>query len=157
MDATDRREFILNAAKVVGISLCTFAVGSLVQSCEVDVVKPASTTPTGETATLLLSEAPELNTVGGAVKRTFGSHNGGSPVIIIRLDATTFVAFSSVCTHKGTIIDLPTQGSNVMICPRHDEEFRITDGEPLTGTAPSALRSYPVSYSEGSSSITITF
>lgn len=153
----DRREFLSTSLKTVGISLCAFAIGSLAQSCESDIVRPANVQPTGEQVTIYLTSEPDLNSNGGAIKRAFGTVNGGNPVIVIRLSETEFVAFSSVCTHKGEIINLPKAGSNVMVCPRHDEEFLITNGAPQTDTAPSPLRQFPVQFNSASMTLVITF
>jgi len=157
MSTTDRRDFLASAAKSVGFTICAVMLGSLTQSCETDLVRPAEDTSTGDRITLPLATEPDLAADGGAIKRVFDNYNAGNPVIVIRLSATQYVAFSAVCTHKGTIIDLPKNGSNVMVCPRHDEEFLITDGTPQTDTAPSPLKSFPVAYNAAENSITIVF
>ncbi len=157
MNTSDRRAFITTAAKTVGLSLCAIAIGSLVQSCESDSVSPANVTPTGDVVTLDVSAEADLSTNGGAIKRTFGNNNNGAPVIVIRITDTTFMAFSAVCTHQGAIIGLPKSGSNVMICPKHEEEFLITDGSPQTDTAPRPLQSFPTAYNASTHILSITF
>lgn len=157
MNVSDRRDFIATAAKTVGITLCGLALGSLVQSCEQDSVRPADATPTGSSVLLDITKEPELAAQGGAIKRTFDSNNNGAPVIVIRLDATSFVAFSAVCTHQGSIINLPAPGSNVMVCPRHEEEFLITNGAPQTDTAPRPLQAFATVYDPSTQILKITF
>jgi len=154
---TDRRDFLATAARSVGFAICGAMLGSLTQACETDLVRPADDRSTGDRVTLTLANEPDLATDGGAIKRSFGTANAGNPVIVIRLSATQFVAFSAVCTHQGTIINLPRNGSNVMVCPRHEEEFLVTDGTPQTDTAPSPLKSFPVAYNAADKSITIVF
>lgn len=157
MTRTDRREFITAAAKTVGISLCGLAIGSLVQSCESDAVRPADTNSTGNVVALDVASEPSLSANGGAIKRTFGTNNNGAPVIVIRITETEFMAFSAVCTHQGTIVDLPKPGSNVMVCPKHEEEFLITDGTPQTDTAPRSLTAFPTVYDAATKTLRITF
>lgn len=157
MATTDRRDFIATAAKTVGITLCGLALGSLVQSCEDDGVRPANADPTGQVVDLDLLTEPDLAAIGGAIKRTFGTNNNGSPVIVIRLEADKFVAFSAVCTHQGAIIGLPRPGSNVMVCPKHEEEFLVTDGSPQTDTAPRPLQAFTTQYNASQNTLRITF
>jgi cytochrome b6-f complex iron-sulfur subunit len=157
MTRTDRREFITAAARTVGVSLCGLAIGSLVQSCESDAVRPADANTTGNVVTLDVASEPSLSANGGAIKRTFGTNNNGAPVIVIRISDTSFMAFSAVCTHQGTIVNLPAAGSNVMVCPKHEEEFLITDGSPQTDTAPRPLQAFATAYDAATQTLRITF
>ena len=100
---------------------------------------------------------PALGSVGGAAKRVFGSHNGGRPVIIVRLSDDDFLAISSVCTHQGCEVNLPGQRHGEILCECHDSVFDRKSGAVLQGPATAPLRRFDAGYREGSGVLTITF
>lgn len=142
-----RREF-LKAALCVGAGLCFPA---LLASCSSET-KP---TEPGGTVELDLATVPELQQVGGAVKKTFAPHNGGRPVLIIRLGQSEFVVFSTVCTHQGCEVELPQGGAIPCLC--HGSRFAAADGHVLQGPASRALPRFASRYDAARNVLLITF
>ncbi|MBK6759186.1 MAG: Rieske 2Fe-2S domain-containing protein [Ignavibacteria bacterium] len=153
----DRRTFLNVSLRSAGIGLCGLALTAIVASCESDsrIVAPAPTT--GDKVDVDVTTIPELAIVGGAVRKAFAPYNNGQPVIIIRTGEATFAVFSAVCTHQGTLVNVPASGSDRIVCPRHEEEFLVTTGEPQTGTANSPLQRFTTSYNTSTSILRITF
>ncbi|MFC1539289.1 ubiquinol-cytochrome c reductase iron-sulfur subunit [Candidatus Latescibacterota bacterium] len=134
-----RRALLKKGSSLLGISLCTSAVSSIIPGCETDTLKTSDKFETFE-----LSAEPDLAETGGAIKKTFGHHNGGRPVIIVRLGETDFVAFTSVCTHLYTEINLPTDEMQNLRCPNHGSEFSSTTGEVKKGPASASLQKFSI-------------
>ncbi|MFC1541323.1 ubiquinol-cytochrome c reductase iron-sulfur subunit [Candidatus Latescibacterota bacterium] len=134
-----RREILRKGASLLGISLCTTAVSTIIPGCESDTLKTSD-----EFEIFALSTEKELSDIGGAIKKTFGHHNGGRPVIIVRLGETDFVAFTSVCTHLQTEINLPTDEMQNLRCPNHGSVFSSTTGEVVSGFANAPLQKFTI-------------
>ncbi|WP_326691230.1 MULTISPECIES: Rieske (2Fe-2S) protein [unclassified Streptomyces] len=58
-----------------------------------------------------------------------------------------FKAFSTVCTHKGSILDDIQKGEAV--CPLHGSRFHVDTGKVAKGPATKPLPSVPVKESDG--------
>jgi 3-phenylpropionate/trans-cinnamate dioxygenase ferredoxin subunit len=56
----------------------------------------------------------------------------------------TYYAIDDVCTHAGASLSEGCVEGSVVRCPRHDAEFDLRTGEPLTPPADSPVRTYPV-------------
>lgn len=149
---TERREFLLTATSLLGLGLCLPAVLSVLQGCSSESKQP---TEPGGTIELDLSTVPELQQVGGAVKKRFGERNGGRPVLIIRLSPTEFVVLSTVCTHQGVEVNLPE--GNVIRCPAHGSRFATDSGRVLQGPAMQPLQRFPSQYDPARNVLRITF
>jgi Rieske Fe-S protein len=133
----NRRDILLKGTSLLGVSLCATAVSSLLSGCENDTLKTSD-----EFEAFEISKEPALSEIGGAAKRTFGHQNGGRPVIIVRLSETDFIAFTSVCTHAGTEINLPSDTEENFLCPNHKSLFSATTGEVLKGPANASLQKF---------------
>jgi len=68
-------------------------------------------------------------------------------VIVTQPTANTFKGFSAVCTHVGCICNVVENGT--INCPCHGSKFKITDGSPVTGPAPSPLGEVPIAVMNG--------
>ena len=53
------------------------------------------------------------------------------------------------CTHAGAPLAEGSLEGDVLTCPWHGSQFRITDGSVLRGPAEKPLRIYPVSVKDG--------
>jgi Rieske Fe-S protein len=147
-----RREFLQQALVLLGAGMCAPALAAWLQSCSSETKQP---TEPGGTVELDLSTVPELQQVGGAVKRTFGQHNGGQPVLIIRLAEQQFVVFSTVCTHAGCEVGLPQSGR--IPCPCHGSQFATSDGRVLQGPASAPLKRFASEYDPARNVLKISF
>lgn len=61
---------------------------------------------------------------------------------VTRVNATTVVAVSRICTHEACTVDLPTAPLGSLDCPCHGSRFQVT-GQVINGPAPRALASFP--------------
>jgi cytochrome b6-f complex iron-sulfur subunit len=147
-----RREFLQQALVLLGAGMCAPALAAWLQSCSSETKQP---TEPGGTVELDLSTVPELQQVGGAVKRTFEQHNGGEPVLIIRLAEQQFVVFSTICTHAGCKVGLPQSGR--IPCPCHGAQFATSDGRVLQGPASAPLKRFACEYDPARNVLKISF
>jgi cytochrome b6-f complex iron-sulfur subunit len=147
-----RREFLQQALVLLGAGMCAPALAAWLQSCSSETKQP---TESGGTVELDLSTVPELQQVGGAVKRTFEQHNGGEPVLIIRLAEQQFVVFSTICTHAGCKVGLPQSGR--IPCPCHGAQFATSDGRVLQGPASAPLKRFASEYDPARNVLKISF
>lgn len=87
-----------------------------------------------------------LNTVGGYEYLT-GGYCG---VVVFRTSWTDFVAYERGCPiHNSTGVEVDTDNSVIMFCPKCGSQFIYTDGTPIQGPARSPLRQYNAVYSGG--------
>ncbi len=69
-------------------------------------------------------------------------------VLIINRDGK-FSCLDARCTHAGAPLEEGSLEGNVLTCPWHGSQFRITDGAVLRGPAEKQLRTYPVAVQDG--------
>jgi Rieske Fe-S protein len=100
-----------------------FAAAALVvlDGCGDGQIGPAAVA-LGSGTTVTLSEFPALATVGTVVAIT-------SDRALVRTSATTFQAFSRICTHQGCLTDIR---NNRFECPCHGSIF-ASDGSVVRG------------------------
>ncbi len=83
-----------------------------------------------------------LATVGGSLLVQVGSDT----VMLMRIDATTVLAVSAICTHNGCTIDY-VAGDQTLRCPCHGAHFG-SDGHVISGPTNRRLRQYTASLAE---------
>jgi Rieske Fe-S protein len=103
--------------------------------------------PTGR-LTVVLANFPALAADGGIARVDGGST---TPVAVVRVNATTYRAFSMVCPHAGTTITITTGGFR---CPNHGAVFNAA-GVRTGGQVTSDLRELPVVYTSATQTLTI--
>lgn len=148
--STDRREFLLQAASMLGVTLCGSLLSSALTGCADDVIKPASA-PSVSGLEIDLNEETVLQSVGGALRKTFGTFNGGRNIVIIRQSPVEFLVVTAVCTHQSCDVNLPTAPGANLVCPCHGAEYssKLADGGTvLAGPAPLPLKKYPYIFDE---------
>jgi nitrite reductase/ring-hydroxylating ferredoxin subunit len=134
-----RREFVVGAAAALAamaLAACATTTGDFLTS-------PG----TVATTSVKVSDFPALANVGGVATTTVS----GIPLAIVRTGASSFAAFSRICPHQGTTIDVFTNGFQ---CPRHGATFNAS-GQWIGGQRTSNLTSYPVGYDATSGTLTI--
>lgn len=141
----NRRDLVRNIA-LGGAVL--FVVPNVLSSCSKDDTgEPGPINPPGTKITIDLSTATysALNTAGGSatVQGVVVANIGG-----------TYVALSNVCTHEGSSVGYDSAAGNFK-CPNHNSVYS-SSGSVISGPAPSALKSYPVSVTGTIMTITIT-
>ena len=136
-DTIDRRGFVGRAAAAlaaVALAACGMA--------------DSPTSPgTVASTTLTLSNYPTLANVGGVATTSVD----GVPLAIVRTSASTFAAFSRICPHQGTTINVTGTGFQ---CPRHGATFN-SSGQWIGGQRTSNLTQYAVAYDAAAGTLTI--
>ncbi len=125
-----------------------FVVPNVLTSCSKDTSgDPPIINPPGTKINIDLSTPAyaALNTAGGSatVQSVVVANIGGN-----------FVALSNVCTHQGGSVAYDSAAGNFK-CPNHNSVYS-SGGSVISGPAPSALQSYPVSVTGTILTITIT-
>lgn len=133
MAAEVDRPVLRRSVLVAGVGGAAIAAGAALTGCSRE--QPEST-PTTLTP---LDKVP----VGGA---TLTNGADGKPVVVVRPQADTAVAFSAVCTHMGCTV---TQIGDQLFCPCHGSAFELTTGRVVSGPATRPLRSVPVRVANG--------
>ena len=135
-----RRDFVGTAASAAGLVVLTACGDGFFSAPENRVVL--------ETGPLVVKVADlaGLATVGKLVKVP------NRFIAVKRLDASTFEAYSMVCTHQGCTIDIVGQEFH---CPCHNSRFR-DDGGVLQGPATQSLGKLTTSYDPATDELTIT-
>jgi len=146
---SSRRDFL---KATTALTLSAGALSALLVACENTLI-----TSTGQQATLDVSKETNLQSVGSVISKTFGQNNSGRAVLIVRASATSFLAFSSVCTHEQCDVIPPSSPGGNLSCPCHGAVFSAKDGGVLAGPAPSALPRFQTSFNTSSNILTITF
>ncbi|MGE5314856.1 MAG: Rieske (2Fe-2S) protein [Acidobacteriota bacterium] len=154
VSANERREF-LKKALAAGALFCLAEAGLGFAGCAGSNDNPVSSLP--EVGPVIdLNSEPSLQTVGGAVKKHITGLNNGRNIIIVRESAAGFSAFTSVCTHQGAEIDLPSGVGGNFVCPRHGSQFRSTDGAVAKGPASLPLSKFAAVYDAQKNTVTIS-
>lgn len=135
-----RREF-LGAAALTALALLATACGD----GQIGGVGPADDdddngngAPAGSLVVIVAS-FPALANVGGVARVDGGT---GKPVALVRTGASTFTAFSLVCPHQGTTVDMSGGG---FLCPNHGARFASTgkwQGGQVTGDLTTLVSSF---------------
>lgn len=146
-----RRDFIKKSLGAAGVFLCVSGFSTLLDSC----ASSFNASPDG-TAYIEVDSVPELSKDGGVAERTFEGQFDDTPVIIIRENLTSYLAFSSVCTHYGRKVSAPDNASSDMICHTHNAHFSPVDGRVLSGPAKSSLTKYVTSFNVEKKILTIS-
>ena len=151
-----RREFLVQAASMLGLAASAGAALTLVSACETTVVKAPATTGGGGTGggtasdnVVNIAQEPNLQNIGGAVVKTISSNQ----LVIIRASNADFLVLSATCTHQGCTVDLPSGGT--ITCQCHGSSFSATTGQVLNGPAGTPLRRYSSVFDSGKNTLTI--
>lgn len=121
-------EYCLNRRAFLAKSAAVAAAAALASGCGNGVFGPplpahgAGGVPSGK-VTIKVSQFPGLATVGTLV--TVAVERAA-----VRVDATTFLALSLICTHQGC--DAEVTSTNIIECPCHHSRFN-NDGSVING------------------------
>ena len=67
---------------------------------------------------------------------------GDLEILVVNLNGQ-FFCYNGRCTHAGAPLAEGTLNGDVLTCPWHGSQFRITDGSVLRGPAEKQLKAYP--------------
>ena len=135
MDEFTRRRFLVLVPAAVGLG----ALPTVLTGCGGSSGTPIDGTVTvqnGE-ATLLFSQFPKLQTVGGAA---VVSTSSGGDYLVIRTSASQAAALTAVCTHAHCLVGYDA-GAERLVCPCHGSEYS-TNGAVLRGPAIASLSTF---------------
>lgn len=133
-----RRDFVATGAMA--------AVAAFLTACGGEDDSPTS--PGAVNLSVTLANFPALATVGGIARVT----TSGTPVAVVRVDAGSYRAFSMVCPHQGTTVNINGAGFR---CPNHGATFNA-NGAWTGGERTSGLFELKVSSNTSAGTITIT-
>jgi Rieske Fe-S protein len=89
-----------------------------------------------------------LRTDGGIARVDAGS---GTPIAVVRVSASSYRAFSLVCPHAGTTVNVEANGFR---CPNHGATF-AANGNVTGGPAPTGLTELTATYNATAGTLTI--
>lgn len=141
-DCVNRRRFLAQAGMAA-------AVAAVAAACGNGQIGPAAFTAPGggggsTNKGIKVGDYPGLATVGTLVQVT-------NYQAVKRTGATTFVAYSMVCTHQGCLTQL---SSNRFYCPCHGAQFD-SNGRVTRGPASRSLPQYTTTYDPTTDLLTI--
>lgn len=143
----DRRAFLANSGLL--------AVGALLASaCGDGQIGGAVNGPPvagNETVTIRTADYATLATVGGIARLTGTTR----PIALVRSGASAYRAFSMICTHEGTTIEI-VNGSRSFRCPNHGAEFAST-GVRTGGQVTNNLIELPVTVDAATGAVTVRY
>ena len=142
-----RRSVLSGGALAVGGAALLAGCGGASATATGATDSSAATTPAPPTSAASTENAGPLAQladipVGSAVAATLG----GKAVVVAQPTAGTAVAFSAICTHKGCTV---APAGAKLNCPCHGSVFDAMTGKVLSGPAPRALTSVPVTVKDG--------
>ncbi len=134
-----RREFLASSSALT--------ITALLAACG-DGIGGSVTGPSNVNATVTLANFAALGSVGG-IAVVSGS---GTPIAVVRSGAASYRAFSLICPHQGTTVNISGTGFR---CPNHGATFNgsgaWTGGEKTNG-----LFEFTVTTNTTAGTITIT-
>jgi len=77
----------------------------------------------------------------------------GKRLLVIRLDASTFIALSALCTHAGCTVNYAPARSDI-VCPCHGSTFAL-DGAVTHGPAVKPLAAFETTFDSAANRVTI--
>jgi Rieske Fe-S protein len=100
--------------------------------------QPAVSGAGGSSTQIPQSQVP----VGAAIVTS-----GSPPYVVAQPSAGQFVAFSAVCTHRGTTV--AAGDGTTLVCPAHGSEFNADTGAVLKGPAAQPLAKVAITAANG--------
>ena len=141
-----RRDFIARSTLAAVAALLSAACGT-----GADILALRNSGRTGSLGaagiSLKVSDYPALGQVGGIAR----ADTTAGPIALVRTGTAAFSAFSMVCPHQGTTIDIQGAG---FVCPNHGARFSLT-GAWTGGQPTSNLVSYPVTFDATAGTLTV--
>lgn len=123
------------------------AVAAFLAACSAGSDITGSSGGTPSPVTIKVSDYPALANAGGIVK----VNADGIPVAVVHETSGSFAAFSMVCPHQGTTINISGSG---FVCPNHGARFNAL-GQWTGGQSTSNLRGVAISYDQTAGTLTV--
>lgn len=140
-NCVSRRDFLATASGAAGLLALSGCGDGFVTGPFITAVLPSGP------LTLKVGDFPGLATAGVLVRVPNVS------VAVKRVDASSFEAFSMLCTHEGCLVGIT--GGQQFDCPCHASRFSNT-GAVLRGPANQPLPKFTTSYDPATDQLTIS-
>ena len=144
--AVGRREFL----KRTGIALTSLTLAGTLAEILASCASATGPTITHGTTTVNVASL----TTNGSYLVDNNVQPDGTPILVIRQNATTFVALSMYCTHAGCQVNPPSNGS--IYCACHGSRFDL-NGNVIAGPAPSPLTKYSTQLNAETKVLTVNY
>jgi Rieske Fe-S protein len=131
-----RREFLGHCGSALQALAIAGTLGPLIAACETTEVTAPTT---GETIDIGVG----LLDADGKFLVSDETGPDGMKILVVRKDASTYLAMSMRCTHEGCEVGAPSGGQ--IVCPCHLSRYNM-EGAVLNGPAQSPLRRYSTTY-----------
>ncbi len=141
-----RREFL----KRTGITLTSITLAGTLAEILASCASATGPNVSHGTTTIDISK---LTTDGGFLTNSSVTTDG-TPILVIRQNATTYTALSMMCTHTGCTVNTPSGGQ--IYCACHGSVFD-THGNVVHGPAGSPLTNYGVALNAAAKTIAVTY
>jgi Rieske Fe-S protein len=143
----DRRAFLGDAARLAALAVLVAACGGGDDGpTGNDNTPPAN--PNQIDVTLTLAANPALGAVGGIARTGTGNRS----VAVVREATDRFRAFSLICPHAGTIVNIEGSG---FVCPNHNSAFAAS-GAVTRGPATRGLSELTAAFDAAAGSVRVT-
>lgn len=143
-----RREFMGQAAQLLGVAVCGFSLASVVASCESDKIVSSQTVSLDYDVSTLALNTPTF--VDFTAQK-------GQPVVIVRVADKEYNVFTAVCTHENQLMREDVNWDGNIHCYVHDSIFDSKTGAVIEGKANAPLKKFTATYNDTTKKITIQF
>ena len=166
----NRRKFIVDTTKLLGLAAVGSSSLSLLTSCE---KYWDSTTMMNEPVNVGLTDIkfpinPKTKRPLSGTVKAFGSRNYGIPLIIVKLSDTEYVCYSSLCTHNNCFASEDLNATKVhppvskvlneIVCDCHGSRFDAYNHARVTqGPAEKPLKEFKCDFDKDTKMLTIYF
>ena len=160
-DEVDRRTVVIGsaAAAVAGVAGVVLAAGTAgigravggapkAKSATTSLSGSTTTTAGGSTSTTAAGSTPKGRAIGAASTvpvggaATFTASNG-DPGIVLQPTKGQFLAYDAICPHAGCTVAF-SKAADLMVCPCHGSEFKVSNGDVIAGPSPTGLSKWPI-------------
>ncbi|MBN1959799.1 MAG: Rieske 2Fe-2S domain-containing protein [Deltaproteobacteria bacterium] len=146
----NRRDFIMKtSAAVAGTGLCICGIGgcaTLTGTGSTPQIAKTAIAQVNDELVIDVTKVAELSVVGGAVK--IAGKNNIKPIIIARVNESSFVVASLVCPHRGVEMEYENEAMNFSCASLGNSTFKL-DGEKVSGPAKNNLQIFSNIFADG--------
>lgn len=130
---SNRRDFLLNTTKVIGVGMAIATIPQVFTGCESEEVVTIVNTQANTFYVFDLTPHPELLVPGSIKKVKIEGKNADNPLIITHHKNGSFSVVDSICPHMNCAVDLPTDTDSTLVCQCHPNNYSTVDGKYVGG------------------------
>ncbi len=152
-----RGAFLRSLGLSTSALMAFYCLGTTMSACKTKEGGPGPVPPaagvTGTTSGSGVDYNVDLTSEAYKKLKTEGEYKLIGDTIVIATANNKFVALSKACTHQGTAVGYPGNGS-VIVCPNHGSQFNF-DGSVKKGPAASPLTVFTTTLSANGNSLNV--